>query len=120
MSKLKPCPFCGSEAKLIKTLERNDDGFHIHAVACLNNDCIASNLSCLCYGKKTKNSAIEAWNLRPYPPKCDVCKDFGKHKYIYCEICAKNEARLNVYSCYVDLNYCPTCGRKLESERLDY
>jgi len=53
MSNLKPCPFCGGEARL--------NGYkNCHWVICMNMDCLSS------YGinQKTEEEAILSWNTR--------------------------------------------------------
>lgn len=63
MSKLKPCPFCGGEAKA--AYGRCD--YNVWQVCCLNNACQAMAGWC-----DTKDDAIAAWNRRagdkPTPP----------------------------------------------------
>jgi Lar family restriction alleviation protein len=57
-SELKPCPFCGEEAAII----RNDIGLF---VGCFNTDCpIGPATSTYVDGYDTEAEAIEAWNTR--------------------------------------------------------
>ena len=53
---LKPCPFCGSEAKVIKFSKCNKP----YVVICENDFCLASVGN---YSSK-REYAIEAWNRR--------------------------------------------------------
>lgn len=55
MEKLKPCPFCGGEAKVFGNYDDSD--YHVN---CTNDECG-------CYWVnyyKTKEEAVEAWNRR--------------------------------------------------------
>ena len=52
--KLKPCPFCGGEAKLYS-------GIGYAVVGCKKEDCQGS--AC-CYKYNSKKEAIEHWNTR--------------------------------------------------------
>lgn len=54
MAELKPCPFCGGEAFVLKM---DDHGFILFSVVC--KACHAST-----NGKVKENGAIEAWNRR--------------------------------------------------------
>lgn len=63
--KLKPCPFCGSKAKLETGEESNGLGLSWHKTY----DVICSKRSCICHPDcpkifTDKNKAIEAWNRR--------------------------------------------------------
>ncbi len=58
--KLKPCPFCGGEAKLqeLKML----DGTIIYYIICRNNSCKVQPMT---HEMNTDYEAINAWNNRP-------------------------------------------------------
>lgn len=60
MSKLKPCPFCGSKAELKDLIYRANCGY---AVCCTNIDCRVSTIYTL-YSWHSKEDAIKAWNTR--------------------------------------------------------
>lgn len=62
MSELKPCPFCGGEAKLRETSR------DIFRIECINPFCIAFDL----HPFTSKESAIKAWNTRAYEEKNDA------------------------------------------------
>ena len=67
MKELKPCPFCGGEAKVEKEPFATWDEFIAH---CNNPKCIAFYLGYYDEGLyKTEEQAIEAWNRRV--PECD-------------------------------------------------
>lgn len=53
MRELKPCPFCGSEAILIK-----------NGAGCYQVACFKCEVRQCAYVYKTKESSIEAWNRR--------------------------------------------------------
>lgn len=57
---LKPCPFCGSEAGILKRKDIN--GTNVYAILCLdyNNNCPMSSTKLFI----TKELAIEQWNRR--------------------------------------------------------
>lgn len=57
--KLKPCPFCGGEATLVKDIY-NDQLYNY--VICSNDDCNANTGRC-----DTEDEAITKWNNRPSP-----------------------------------------------------
>ena len=59
-AKLKPCPFCGGEAKIVVDypLKSNDELF---AVICTNDNCLVQPEPPYYVGK---GEAIEAWNRR--------------------------------------------------------
>ena len=60
MDELKPCPFCGSKAKLVKFQDRKT-GDTWHGVRCSNYSCIG------CYidpQYETEMLAIGKWNRR--------------------------------------------------------
>ena len=59
MSELKPCPFCGREAKIHKRLNAP-----YHAVVCKDTKCSGHNLYVLFWNEQ---DAIEAWNRRAEP-----------------------------------------------------
>ena len=59
---LKPCPFCGGEAILVKDIRDGNDG-NIHYVKC--QQCSA-NAGAYFQGNSLRN-AVEAWNKRPEP-----------------------------------------------------
>jgi Lar family restriction alleviation protein len=56
MAELKPCPFCGGEAKLHHRMFRP-----LYAVVCKDTKCQGHNLYVLHYSEK---EAVDAWNRR--------------------------------------------------------
>lgn len=74
---IKPCPFCGSEAKLIKREEEHySTGKDIisYDVVCCNNE----NHS-LDYYADTPEEIINIWNERPTEKTIDKKSDFYKN-----------------------------------------
>lgn len=56
---IKPCPFCGSPAKLWGG--ENINGGPYYYVCCCNMNCGGSQ-----FGEETKEKAIEKWNRRAH------------------------------------------------------
>ena len=59
MAELKPCPFCGGEAKRYQL--KHPSGIVQYAVACMNDDCLVSPTTA---AYKTKGADAKAWNRR--------------------------------------------------------
>ncbi len=63
-TKLKPCPFCGGEAMIIKRKSNAAGSKFVYRVQC----CADEEDGCSCIPKTwnyyTKEEAIEAWNRR--------------------------------------------------------
>ena len=66
MTKLKPCPFCGGEAKIIQ-----GSLYYGYRVGCENYRCTTCPIT---YSYHTIEEAIEAWNTRAD----DAYSDDGK------------------------------------------
>lgn len=60
MTELKPCPFCGEDAKVYKlpSIYRNRS---YYGIECGSNECITLTMSA---DYRTEQEAIEAWNRR--------------------------------------------------------
>lgn len=56
---LKPCPFCGEEAILVK----NPEGFDTHLIQCSSCRCNTGAY----LGGRSLQYAVDAWNTRPEP-----------------------------------------------------
>ena len=56
--KLKPCPFCGADAKIIKSEDTDSSLKYIFTVQCSNPFCGIS------YECSRKDVAIKLWNKR--------------------------------------------------------
>ena len=82
MSELKPCPFCGGEARIEK-----DESGHNSVVICFG--CFINDEYNMWY--QTKQEAIKAWNHRPAKPVskedlAEYCHDeqwSGWMKYLF-------------------------------------
>lgn len=64
MEKLKPCPFCGSEAKIIVFEDEND---YIAEIYCTNDKqggCCVKSVHRSWEKEWVENAAIIAWNSR--------------------------------------------------------
>ena len=58
MAELKPCPFCGGEAEVVKV--HSGVAMFPYTVVCKSDECSAS----VGVFKETRGKAIEAWNTR--------------------------------------------------------
>ena len=108
MSELKPCPFCGGEAKFGFS-EKDYEGVYHAYIEC--SECGVS----LNYGGASLNdlgwALVDAWNTR-YKPTCTMEKnDKG---YIVCSCCGHE---MGFYDCGCGLGeyvyehrYCFNCG----------
>lgn len=86
MSELKPCPFCGGEAHIVKD-------FGEYRVLCLLVDCKVNPIS---HYRETEKEAIEAWNTRA-KQTCEGCKHEGKSSLVEpCYSCT----HVNYNDCY--------------------
>lgn len=108
MSELKPCPFCGGEAKIKARYYRAIDIYDYSGVC---QECNASMDV-----KDTEAEAIEAWNTR-HERTCRVVKRQGDY---VCSACG--EVLLSGWSdpfeaipleCF---KYCFNCGAKVVGE----
>lgn len=78
---LKPCPFCGADARFVKCVEPDTQ-----RVVCTNGGkCTASRDEVDPYGYATKAIAAEAWNTRVTPPieseSIRVCQSCNGNDY---------------------------------------
>ena len=102
---LKPCPFCGGEAKVMR-----DKCIEVYFVGCSNDKCLG--FSALGWTYETAEEAIKAWNNRNER----ICKmipngDADFAATLACSVCGNVES---VYAISSDeFNYCPHCGAKV-------
>lgn len=92
---LKPCPFCGGEAKTIETKQ----GWHMnieHEPTCFHKTEVDDEW--------TKAKAIEAWNTRAERTCRNLSKDFA---VLHCSACGYFERDC---AC---ANYCPKYGAEV-------
>lgn len=64
MKDLKPCPFCGCEAKVkeYEVMDADGDERNAWGIACSNHKCIAFETDLVSF--LSLGEAIEAWNRR--------------------------------------------------------
>lgn len=104
---LLPCPFCESDKTEI--IAGIDDGTPSYQVACM--DCGASS-----GWWRDRNTAIEKWNTRHYPPEVEKAVERMKPKkpmYSYegtgkCPVCRE------LVNTTEDRNFCWRCGQALD------
>ena len=104
-AELKPCPFCGGEAKVYETNMGIDFCSSWWNVEC--NDCEA-----MMEGFGSEKIAIRVWNTRAE----QTCRNLynvvsGKYsKFFECSNCDYVDYEID----RSDWNYCPSCGYKIK------
>ena len=94
---LKPCPFCGNEARV--RAQHWDDGSHVWWVECAA--CEAEGMRC-----DDGQHAIDAWNTRA-ERTCTMAHE-GERLWL-CSRCGSYYERADAYP----YKYCPRCGAKV-------
>ena len=94
--KLKPCPFCGSEVKIVTVKE--DARTVGYSFMCVH-DCSNTYLN-----YADREEAIEAWNKRNSDEKQLPKEPIYKGEYILCPSCRS----------VVVNDYCCSCGQKID------
>ena len=115
---LKPCPFCGSEAKVQKDIRwphYSRYGVNGYEIVCTNFDCIIYHADNQWY--LTEEDAIDAWNSR-YEKTCEMYRDeSGTWHCTSCENGGDNitgsDGELNMWYDSWHPNFCPHCGCKV-------
>ena len=103
---VKPCPFCGSEARLH---EGEADDYIFYYVECNGEDCDASTS---CYD--TQEEALDMWNRRAEPKKGKwIAYDDDSRIAGKCSVCGW-ESHLYEDD-VVGMSYCPNCGAEMEN-----
>lgn len=115
MDKLKPCPFCGGEAILIKASEQDSRlPLIMYDVACNNSDCLVNPNT---ENRELKEEAIKAWNTR-HTTKIDELIEWVKGEIDFAtknkKFHLENEQYLEVYQCELDLETYNEILKKLE------
>jgi Lar family restriction alleviation protein len=82
---LKPCPFCGGDAKLIQGFEPLDDSFFVDCQKCEMSGQIVS----------TRDAAIDAWNRRAALPHSDAAQAPAGWKLVPIELTDDMRAAAN-------------------------
>lgn len=104
-SELRPCPFCGGEARLYPS----EAGFF---VGCFNDGCVVNPCSGEfvydgVWDEEQKEAAIDAWNTRAER----TCRNVSKSEYSFrCSECDATDLDFQ----YPD--FCHGCGAKVVSE----
>lgn len=104
-SQLKPCPFCGGEAKLVT---KNHVGGLISVYATCKN-CFSKTKEMIAAADYCANDEItKIWNRRagvaPNKAKWEICCD---GYYPYCSNCRKEPQGREM------TRYCPNCGAEM-------
>ena len=100
MTDLKPCPFCGGEAKVFHYSSAIRD--EVWRVVCDRPFCAQGP------DGYTEAEAIAAWNTRDV----ETCENVDDHKTVWfiCSVCGYTQKLSRTRS------YCPNCGAKVVSE----
>ena len=129
MSELKPCPFCGGEAR---TMEQHR--WWVFCPECMCDLGFEGMDEGGCYGHyDTEAEAVEAWNTRHNPEedalpmtdenmaahgwkRIETCKVVGSYYSELMDVCVFSfSCRDSIWWNDVEPpNYCPECGRKVE------
>jgi len=104
MTELKPCPFCGNEKIVIRTLSYSESGmFGAKSVCCL--ECCAEGGT-----QGTEKEARECWNRRA-ERVCIPSAIGGFEPWLQGECCSECG-----YTCSAFTDYCPGCGARIIRE----
>ena len=105
--KLKPCPFCGGEAEVVKTTKESPWN-----IGCKNCGCV------LFTHYHVQRLAIEAWNRRASSPiygQWILYEDEDTNAW-ECSVCHKTQQLMNGTPFENNWHYCPSCGAKMGKE----
>lgn len=108
MSELKPCPFCGGEAKAML-----DKCSGVYFIGCSNDKCLG--FSAIGWSYETKYEAISAWNTRA-ERTCRMTKkghEFVLAGWWECSECGPVYPPCNDEIAVWALQKCPRCGAKV-------
>lgn len=100
MSELLPCPFCGGEAEKLTS----SDGFT--SIGCLSCNPIFGVM----IQRSSEAEAIAAWNTRHVETCENMREKFGYKRLLVCSECGVS------FDPDCEINYCPSCGRKVMGE----
>ena len=114
MQELKPCPFCGGEARLMSGAYR-DGGYmentaFVYCTECMvqtyqEHDCMPSN--------EVDDLAIEVWNRRTERTCRMTDTHWDNGQCTWGCVCSACDAHLeHEFGRY--LNFCPNCGARVE------
>ena len=123
MSDLKPCPFCGGDAKLRHDYSSESGGWYV--IDCLHHGCMRSERSewegqqVSTGWRKTKSEATEAWNTRA-ERTCMLASTqlthhgpYGNIYHTHKIVCS--ECRHDMPEHGDSIQYCPKCGCRVRS-----
>lgn len=99
MSELKPCPFCGGEARIYM----NDSDLDNILYYCMCTNDRGCNVLPITLDHYSEEEAAAAWNTR----HVETCKRFWTGAEMICSACGY---QLNSPVA----NFCQSCGRKVE------
>lgn len=130
MIELKPCPFCGGEARLGKThpgpAPDGDAryGTTVWGVYCPNEECCVVSTD----WRSTETEAIEAWNRRTNgtditePEPARTCRNVYGGREFECSECGMQwhlldrASPLEEWAHVRQPRFCPECGAKVVKE----
>lgn len=61
---LKPCPFCGGEARIRENRSRAEEGTILYAVSCVDKDCPGYSFMPDGDAPEDEDAAVRKWNRR--------------------------------------------------------
>lgn len=111
MDELKPCPFCGAEARLLY------EGDFVRVVAKHDGACYLADDILAYYA--SEDDALEAWNER-WERTCKNMSDDGRFRCSSCKCLILEDdltylARIGMYEQMMRHypKYCPNCGARV-------
>ena len=108
MSELKPCPFCGGEARIYM----NDSDLDNILYYCMCTNDRGCNVLPITLDHYNEAEAAAAWNTR-YVETCQWEYPQGVNGWVGYAVCSSCGERFD--ECVTDTaHYCPCCGRKVE------
>lgn len=121
--KLKPCPFCGSAAKIrieaVRGLSRDYIRYSVYCPECkIRKYCDLSSGSSSDAGDAVLDKVVEGWNMRAEELiHCKDCKYLEEHHYEYTgeEPYIKYSCKYRNYQVQLD-GYCSSAIRRIENE----
>ncbi len=129
---LKPCPFCGGEARLVVCDSEgnvHDESYEadpysglsyaiVHGSDDCCGECPVSTSDLLPWLYETREEATAAWNRR-VERTCRIVRSVDRNPASYgglvhrCSSCGKAFPKQFFSNGWTRLNYCPTCGARV-------
>ena len=100
MTELKPCPFCGGEARIYMN-DSDLDNILYYCICTNDNGCGVLPITLDHYSKE---EAAAAWNTR----HVETCRMKDTYSGFVCSSCGFRNTEVKEPNC------CPDCGRKVE------